>query len=132
MRHVFMYHGGLERNHPALKPGATSFTGTDGYSHDLPKWPESAYLRFGYMEKAGKKFCVVRVADSESDVVVKTEQVIEPGRHMSFGVHLSPEPTLVEDDTTVMTLLEDLIKKNPDSAPELLKIRDRFKKVVVK
>lgn len=127
-----MYHGGLERNLPALKPGATTFTGTDGYSHDLPAWPASAYLRFGYMEKAGKKFCVVRVADGESDVVVSNEQVIEPGRHLSFGVHMSPEPTLVEDDTTVMTLLEDLIKKNEAQAPELLKIRDRFKKLMVK
>lgn len=127
-----MYHGGLERNHPSLKPGATSFTGTDGYVHDLPAWPESAYLRFGYMEKAGKKFCVVRVADGESDVVLDTEQVIEPGRHMGFGVHLSPEPTLVEDDTTIIVLLEDIIKKNERLAPELLKIRDRFKKLMVK
>ncbi len=126
-----MYHGGLERNLPSLKPGATTFTGTDGYSHELPAWPESAYLRFGYMEKAGKKFCVVRVSDGESDVVVKNEQVIEPGRHLSYGVHMSPEPTLVEDDTTVMTLLEDLIKKNEDSAPALMKIRDRFKKLMV-
>ena len=126
-----MYHGGLERNHPSLKPGATNFTGTDGYVHELPAWPESAYLRFGYKEKAGKKFCVVRVADGESDVVLDTEQVIEPGRHMGFGVHLSPEPTLVEDDGTIMVLLEDIIKKNERVAPELLKIRDRFKKLMV-
>jgi hypothetical protein len=132
MRHAFLYHGGLERNHPALKPGATSFTGTDGYVHELPEWPASAYLRFGYMEKAGKKFCVVRVADGESDVVLDTEQVIEPGRHMGFGVRLSPEPTLVEDDSTIMVLLEDIIKKNERLAPELLKIRDRFKKLMVK
>lgn len=127
-----MYHGGLERNLPSLKPGATTFTGTDGYVHDLPGWPESAYLCFGYMEKAGKKFCVVRVYDGESDVVLTTEQVIEPGRHMGFGVRLSPEPTLVEDDHAIMALLEDIIKKNEGQSVELMKIRDRLKKVMVK
>jgi len=130
MRHAFMYHGGLERNHPALKPGATSFIGTDGKSHDLPPWPESAYLRFGYMEKAGKKFCVVRVMDAKSDVVLANELVIEPGRHTGFGVRMSPEPTMVEDDTVIMTLLEDLIKRNSDAPGELPEIRERFKKLL--
>jgi hypothetical protein len=132
MRHAFMYHGGLERNLPSLVPGATSFTGTDGYVHDLPAWPESALVRFGYMEKAGKKFCVVRVADVKADVVLKTEQVIEPGRHMGFGVRLSPEPTMVEDDSTILVLLEDIIKKNADQADALMGIRDRLKKLLVK
>lgn len=132
MRHAFMYHGGLELNHPSLKAGAKSFTGTDGAVHELPAWPDTAYLRFGYMEKAGKKFCVVRVADKEADVVLTHELVIEPGRHMGFGVRLSPEPTMIEDDSTVLTLVEDLIKRNPDSARELLGIRDRLKKVMAK
>lgn len=124
-----MYHGGLERNLPSLRPGATTFTGTDGKVHDLPPWPESAYLRFGFMEKAGKKFCIVRVADSAADVVLENELVIEPGRHTGFGVRLGPEPTLVEDDGVIMTLLEDLIKRNSDAPGDLLAIRDRFKKV---
>ena len=131
MRHAFMYHGGLELNHPSLKPGAKSFTGTDGEVRELPAWPDTAYLRFGYMEKAGKKFCVVRVADKEADVVLKHELVIEPGRHMGFGVRLSPEPTMIEDDSTVLTLIEDLAKRNPD-AGALLGIRDRLKKVMAK
>ncbi|MFN0098401.1 MAG: hypothetical protein ACKVS7_06995 [Gemmatimonadaceae bacterium] len=130
MRHAFMYHGGLERNLPALKPGATTFIGTDGKSHDLPAWPESAYLRFGYMEKAGKKFCVVRVMDGQSDVVLPNELVIEPGRHTGFGVRMSPEPTMVEDDTVILTLLEDLIKRNSEAPGDLLAIRERFKKLL--
>ncbi len=132
MRHAFLYHGSLEANHATMAPGATTFKGTDGQTHELPAWPESAYLRFGYMEKAGKKFCVVRVADREADVICTTEQVIEPGRHMGYGVRLSPEPTMVEDDATVMTLLEDLIKKNADQATALMGIRERLKKVMVK
>lgn len=130
MRHAFIYHGALERNHSKLVPGATTFESTDGTTADIIPWPESAFLRFGYMEKAGKKFCVVRVADSEGDVVVANEMVLEPGRHMGFGVRLGPEPTLVEDDTVVMTLIEDLIKKNADKAPELMKMRDRLKKAI--
>lgn len=131
MRHAFMYHGGLERNLPTLVPGATTFTGTDGYVHELPAWPSSSFVRFGYMEKAGKKFCVVRVVDDKADVVLKTEQVIEPGRHMGFGVRLSPEPTMVEDDAAIMVLLEDIIKKNADQADALMAIRDRLKKLMV-
>lgn len=127
-----MYHGGLERNHPKLAPGATTFTGTDGKEHELPPWPESAYLCFGYMEKAGKKFCVVRVTDGTSDVVVNNELVVEPGRHIGYGVRFSPEPTMVEDDQVVMTLLEDLIKRNSENPGDLPAIRERFKKVMAK
>ena len=127
-----MYHGGLERNHPTLKPGATTFTGTDGKLHDLPAWPETAYLCFGYMEKAGKKFCVVRVTDGSSDVVVDNELVIEPGKHVGYGVRFSPEPTMVEDDAVVLTLLEDLLKRNSANPGDLLKIRERFLKVMAK
>jgi hypothetical protein len=130
MRHAFVYHGALERNLPNLKPGATTFEGTDGAQHDLPKWPESAFLRIGYMEKAGKKFCVVRVMDREVDVIVTNEVVIEQGRHVGFGTRFGPEPVLVEDDTVVLTLLEDLIKKNPDQASGLLMARDRLKKAI--
>ena len=130
MRHAFIYHGALERNHSKLVPGATTFEGTDGTTAEIIPWPDSAFLRFGYMEKAGKKFCVVRAADGESDVVLTNEIVLEPGRHMGFGVRLGPEPTLVEDDTVVMTLLEDLIKKNADKGPELMKMRDRLKKAI--
>lgn len=132
MRHAFLYHGGLERNLPKLKPGATTFEGTDGKTHDLPAWPESAYLRFGYMEKHGKKFCVVRVMDGQSDVVLRNELVLEPGRHTGFGVRLGPEPTVVEDDGVILTLLEDLIKRNSEEPGDLLAIRERFKKVATK
>ena len=130
MRHAFTYHGGLEANLPKLQPGAKKFQGTDGEMHDLPAVPASAYLHIGYMEKMGKKFCAVRVQDKDDDVVVTNEIVIEPGRHMGFGARFGPEPLLIEDDTVVMTLLEDLIKKNDKQAPQLLKIRDRLKKAI--
>lgn len=128
MRHAFAYHGGLERNHPKLQPGATTFDGTDGKSHPIPEWPVGTDgLRFGYMEKAGKKFCVVRVAFMDEDVVVKNELVIEPGRHLGFGHRLGPEPTVEKDDNCALTLLEDLAKRNAEDAEGLLRIRAKFK-----
>ncbi len=123
-----MYHGGFERNFGRLTSGFSSFEGTDGKVHQLPAWPPAANgLRFGYMEKAGKKFCVVRVLYDAEDIVLKAELVIDPGRHTGFGHRLGPEPTSVEDDAVALVLLEDAIKRNADSADALLKVRDRFK-----
>ena len=130
MRHALMYHGGFERNARNLKAGVSTFEGTDGAVHDIPAWPANADgLHFGYMEKAGKKFCVVRVSDRTADVILTNEMVIEPGRHLGFGKRFGAEPTLVDDDALILTLLEDIIKKNADTAVsgELLDIRKRFK-----
>ena len=79
------------------------------------------------VEKHGKKFVVVRVADGKSDVVLKNEMVMVPGEHFGFGTRLSGEPTLVEDDTAMLKLLEDVTKKNKEVSAELLNIRARFK-----
>lgn len=123
-----MYVGGFERNFRNLTSGSTTFEGSDGLSHTYPDWPSSADgLRISYMEKAGKKFVVVRVADNTSDVVVVNEMIMVPGEHFGFGARLSGEPTLVEDNIAILKLLEDLIKKNVDSSDALLLIRARFK-----
>jgi hypothetical protein len=131
MRHALMYAGGFERNFPKLTTSSTSFEGTDGQSHAYKQWPASVDgLRVSYMEKHGKKFVAVRVADDKSDVVLKNELVMVPGEHFGFGTHLSGEPTLVEDDNAMLKMLEDIIKKNADSketSAELLNIRARFK-----
>lgn len=123
-----MYVGGFERNFRNLTSGSTTFEGSDGLSHTYPDWPSSADgLRISYMEKAGKKFVVVRVADNTSDVVVVNEMIMVPGEHFGFGARLSGEPTLVEDNIAILKLLEDLIKKNVNSSDALLLIRARFK-----
>ena len=130
-----MYVGGFERNFPKLTTSTTSFDGTDGQSHPYQPWPASADgLRISYMEKHGKKFVVVRVADDKSDVVLKNEMVMVPGEHFGFGTRLSGEPTLVEDDGTVLKLLEDVTKKNADAevSAELLNIGARFKAATAK
>ena len=131
MRHALMYVGGFERNFPNLTTSATSFTGTDGKEHPYQPWPQSVDgLRVSYMEKHGKKFVAVRVADDTSDVVLRNEMVMVPGEHYGFGTRLSGEPTLVEDDNAVLKMLEDMAKKNADHkdvSAELLNMRARFK-----
>jgi len=131
MRHALMYIGGFERNFPNLTSSTASFTGTDGKEHQYGAWPSSADgLRIGYMEKHGKKFVAVRVADDTSDVTVKNEMVMVPGEHYGFGTRLSGEPTLVEDDNAILKLVEDIAKKNADHkdvSDQLLNIRARFK-----
>ena len=128
MRHALMYVGNFERNFPTLTTASTSFLGSDGQPHSYPAWPAGADgLRISFMEKAGKKFVAVRVADGTSDVVLKNELVLVPGEHFGFGVHLSGEPVNVEDNIAIMKLLEDIIKKNIDHSAELLDVRARFK-----
>ena len=126
-----MYIGGFERNFPNLTSSTASFTGTDGKDHQYGAWPSSADgVRIGYMEKHGKKFVAVRVADDTSDVIVKNEMVMVPGEHFGFGTRLSGEPTLVEDDNAILKLVEDIAKKNADHkdvSDQLLSIRARFK-----
>ena len=123
-----MYHGGFERNFPKLKPGATTFEGTDGSAHQIPAWPAGADgVCIGYMEKAGKKFMAVRVVHGSTDVVLPDALVIDASRHMGHGKRFGAAPTLVDDDGIMITLLEDIMKKNPGTANALLSVRQKLK-----
>ena len=123
-----MYVGGFERNFPTLSSSTGAFEGSDGRSHPYTPWPSSTNgLRIHYMEKTGKKFVVVRIADGTSDVVLENAMVMVPGEHFGFGVRLSSEPTLVEDDRAILKLLEDAIKKNASASELLLPMRARLK-----
>lgn len=123
-----MYIGGFERNFSTLTPSTSAFEGSDGQSHPYAPWPSSVDgLRVGYMEKAGKKFVAVRVADGMNDVVLQNALVLVPGQHFGFGVRLSAEPTLVTDDAAMLKLLEDITKKNVAASEELLLMRARLK-----
>lgn len=128
MQHALMYVGGFERNRASLTPASTTFDGSDGNPHQYPAWPASVDgLRISFMEKAGKKFVAVRVADGTNDVVLPNELVLIPGEHFGFNVRLSGEPAIVEDNHAIMKLLEDILKKNHETSEELLLIRTRFK-----
>lgn len=125
MKHALMYHGAFEPNFANLKPGATTFVGTDGKTHNLPPWPKEAEgVHFGYMEKEGKKFFVVRVMDSKADLILPHEVRIDPDRHMGMNKRFGPEPT-VFDDPPAADLLADVLKANPDLRLKLADIRTR-------
>ena len=128
MHHALMYVGGFERNRRSLTSASTTFEGSDGQSHTYPAWPDGTDgLRISFMEKAGKKFVAVRIADGTSDVVLPNELVLVPGEHFGFNTRLSGTPAAVDDNHAIMKLLEDAIKKNHETSDELLMIRTRFK-----
>lgn len=128
MRHAAMYQGSYERNFEKLKPGTTEFEGHDGDMHAIPPWPKSADgLRIGYMEKAGKKFHVVRLQYADTDVVLKNSMVIDLARHFGYGKRLGPEPTLIEDNALMVTLVEDVLRKNPHLSDALMPVRAALK-----
>ena len=123
-----MYHGGFERNFGKLKAGAATFEGTDGSAHAIPEWPKGADgVCIGYMEKAGKKFMAVRVVHGKTDVVLQDGVILDVARHMGHGKRFGAKPTLVEDDGIMITLLEDIMKKNPTQGATLMPIRSKLK-----
>jgi hypothetical protein len=127
MRHALRYHGAFERNFEGLRAGTRTFHGTDGAEHELPDWPPQADgLRVSYMEKAGKRFAAVRVEYDDTDVALRNEVLIEPGRHMGFGQRFSPEPTEIADEVARM-LLDDIIARNPEQRAELEPIRAKLR-----
>ena len=126
MPHGLMYHGGFDHNFSALKPGATTFAGSDGSQRLLGDWPaECDGLRVGYMEKAGKNFVAVRVLDDEADLVLQYAVLIDIARHLGYGRRFSAESTMFTDDTA-KTLLDDIITANPDQRRQLAEIRERM------
>ena len=128
MSHALMYHGGFERNYPALRPGARTFLGSDGRERQLAEWPvEAEGMRVGYMEKPGKKFVAVRVLDDEADVVLRHEVLLDPSRHMGFGKRFGAEPTLISDEAA-RVLLADIMSRNPEQRGELEGIKERLRK----
>ena len=121
-----MYHGAFESNFSRMKPGASTFLGSDGKERAIPDWPaEADGLRIGYMEKTGKKFVAVRVMHGKSDVMLENEMVITPATHMGYGKRFSPEPTIIDDEVAEQ-LLKDIAKKNPNQRAALKAIRDRM------
>jgi hypothetical protein len=121
-----LYAGAFERNFPALRPGATTFEGSDGASHSLPAVPADVDgVRVSYMEKAGKKFYAVRVQSGNNDVVLQHDVLIDPPTHMGYGKRFGPEPTVV-DDEAMAALLVDIMAKNPEQKMQLANARAAF------
>ena len=80
MRHALIYVGAFEPNYPALTNSTSEFKGSDGNMHPYPAWPSAADgLHICYMERAGKNFVVVRIADGTADIVLEHDMVLIPG-----------------------------------------------------
>jgi hypothetical protein len=127
MRHCLVYAGGFERNFSNLKPGATTFEGSDGASHSLPTVPTDCDgVRVHYMEKTGKKFFAVRVQSGKNDIVLKHEVLLDPPTHMGHGKRFGPEATVIDDDGIMATLLADIMAKNDDQKMQLANARASF------
>jgi hypothetical protein len=128
MRHGLMYQGGFEENFAALERGARSFRASDGSEVGLPDWPESVDgVRFGYMERRGRKFVVVRVQYDEHDVVLRTPVALDRLRHMG-NQRFSARPTLITD-SCAEALLDDVIERNPEQSTEIALLINRVNQV---
>jgi hypothetical protein len=127
MRHAYMYTGAYESNYTGLKPGATTYVGTDGTERPIV-WPDKIDgVRVSYMEKAGKKFYAVRVQHGNHDIVLENPVHIDPPRHMN-NRRFTPDPLSVNDDEA-SALLDDIIRDNPDKQPELAMMINRINQI---
>lgn len=128
MQHALMYQGSYEQNYGGLRAGTSTFTATDGTTRPLPEWPGDVDgLRVGYMEKTGKRFLAVRLQFEDRDIVLKEPVVLEQMRHLGSR-RFSPEPTVI-DDELASTLLDDIIRQNPDQKDELALLINRMNQV---
>jgi hypothetical protein len=128
MLHGLMYQGGFERNFATLEPGARSFRASGGEELQLPDWPESVDgVRFGYMERRGRKFLVVRLQFDEHDIVLRTPVALDPLRHMG-NQRFSARPTLLTD-ANASVLLDDVIECNPKQSTEIALLINRVNQV---
>ena len=128
MRHALVYHGSYELNFDGLSSGATSYTSTEGSSHPLESPPANIDgVVFGYMERTGKKFTVVRLRFEDHDLVLKHPLVLDPMRHMG-NRRFSPRPVAIQDDVA-SALLDDIIATNTDQQTELALLLNRVNQV---
>ena len=128
MLHGLMYQGGFERNFATLDPGAQSFRASDGAVRELPDWPDAVDgVRFGYMERRGRRFLVVRLQFDEHDIVLRTPVALDRLRHMG-NQRFSARPTLLSD-ASASALLDDVIECNPEQSTEIALLINRVNQV---
>ena len=128
MVHGLMYQGGFERNFPSLVPGMRTFHTSDGEERELPGWPDAIDgVRFGYMERRGRKFAVVRLQFDEHDIVLQTPVTLDRMRHMG-NQRFSAQPTLITDGCA-SALLDDVIECNPGLSNEIALLINRVNQV---
>ena len=123
MQHVLRFEGGFERNFSTLRPGVDTFEAEDGRREPVAAWPvEADGLRFGFMEKQGKRFVAVRVGNGDGEVVLQHPVRLDPARHLG-GRRFSARPIPLGDGPAG-ALLGDILDANADQRAELTPLRD--------
>lgn len=129
MRHAIRYEGGFELNYPTLRPGAGDFEGDEGGRYVMPAWPADVDgLRFGFMERRGKRFVAVRAQYGATDVVLANVVPIDASRHLN-GRRVGGEVMALSDESAG-ALLGDMIEANPAQRPALLAARDEIRRTL--
>jgi hypothetical protein len=128
MLHGLMYQGGFEQNFTSLQPGTRRFRTSDGAELELPEWPDAVDgVRFGYMERRGRKFVVVRLQFDEHDIVLRTPVILDRLRHMG-NQRFAARPILLTD-ACASVLLDDVIECNPEQSTEIALLINRVNQV---
>ena len=129
MQHSMRFEGGFERNYESLKPDATQFQGEDGSLHPMVAWPSTATgLRYGFMEKPGKKFVTVSVGFEDTDVILQHPVRIDEVRHLG-GKRFSAEAFTIADGPAG-TLFGDIYDSNPEQREALTALRERIRDAI--
>lgn len=128
MRHAYLYNGAFELNYSGLRAGTSTYKTVDGAEHPLPT-PSGDIdgVRFGYMEKAGRKFYVVRVQYGSYDIVLENPIAIDRMRHVN-NRRLKADPLIATDDEA-STMLDDIIRDNPDKHADLAMMLNQINQV---
>ena len=128
MKHGLMYQGGFEQNFTTLDRGARSFRTSAGVERTLPDWPDSVDgVRFGYMERRGRKFVVVRLQFDEHDIVLRTPVALDRMRHMG-NQRFAARPVVLTD-ALASVLLDDVIECNSEQSTEIALLINRVNQV---
>ena len=128
MRHGLMYQGGFEQNFATLAPGAHTFRTSDGTEQPLPGWPATVDgVRFGYMERRGRKFVVVRLQFDEHDIILRTSVALDRMRHMG-NQRFAARPIHLTD-ASASALLDDVIECNSEQSTEIALLINRVNQV---
>jgi hypothetical protein len=123
MRHVLRFEGSFEQNFATLRPGADGYLADDGSTQSPLEWPaEADGLRFGFMEKEGKRFVAVRVGNPEQEVVLEHPVRLDPARHLG-GRRFAATPISIGDEPAG-ALLGDILDANLNQRTELVALRD--------
>jgi hypothetical protein len=129
MHHAIRYEGGFELNYPTLRPGASDFAADEGGRHPMPAWPADVDgVRFGFMERRGKRFVAVRAQYGDADVVLANVVPIDTSRHLN-GRRVSGEAITLSDGSAG-ALLGDMIEANPAQRPALVAVREQIREAL--